>query len=194
MYWIAGCDEVGRGALAGPIVAAAVLVRKDQSRPRWLPARRDSKLLTSCQRDDIARRAADNFLYSLALIEAREIDSFGIQQANKRVILQAVTNLPVQPNQLIIDYVAGLIAPLPLQLIKHGDRDYWPIALASVMAKVYRDWLMSQLHRYWPNYGFNKHMGYGTAMHRQNINRFGLCPVHRQSFISDQLILPAFVK
>lgn len=194
MYWIAGCDEVGRGALAGPIVAAAVLVRQNQPRPRWLPAHKDSKLLTPQQRQRIAWLITDNFLYSLALIESWQIDEFGIQQANKRVVLQAVANLPTQPSQLIIDYIAGLVAPLPFKLIKHGDRDHWPIALASIMAKVYRDQLMAVFHSYWPDYGFNKHVGYGTALHFKNINRHGLCPLHRRSFIKKQLTLLPLVK
>lgn len=184
MYWIAGCDEVGRGALAGPIVAAAILVRSNQSKPRWLPKGRDSKLFTAKQRQALADRAAKNFLFSLAWAEAAEIDQLGIQRANQLVVSRAVALLPIIPNELLIDYIAGFTSPVSYQLIKHGDRDQWPIALASIIAKVYRDSLMKSLHVSWQDYGFNRHVGYGTPRHLQAVKTFGLTPLHRRSFIS----------
>jgi ribonuclease HII len=184
MYWLAGCDEVGRGALAGPLVAAAVLVRSHQAKPRWLPKGRDSKLFTANQRQALADRATKSFLFSIAWAEAAEIDQIGIQRANQLVVGRAVANLPIVPNKLLIDYIAGFTSRLPYELLKHGDRDQWPIALASIIAKVYRDSLMKSLAVAWPDHGFNRHVGYGTARHLQAINQLGLTPLHRQSFLN----------
>ena len=136
MELVAGCDEVGRGALAGPLVAAAVLVRSSARRPRWLPAGRDSKLLSPRRRAEIAERALQSFCCGLGAVERMELDEVGVARANQLAIHRAVASLPLQPSRLVVDYVAGFRHQLPTELVVRCDVSRWPIALASVVAKV----------------------------------------------------------
>lgn len=135
MYWLAGCDEVGRGALAGPLVAAAVAVRQNQSRPLWLPAGRDSKMFTLLQREKLAVNIHESLFCSIGWVQAEEIDRLGLQYANHLAMKRAISNLPITPDHLLVDYVAGFNSELPFELIVQGDKKFWPIAAASIIAK-----------------------------------------------------------
>ena len=186
---VAGVDEVGIGPLAGPVVAAAVMfpaqqLASDTDIPAaWPQGVRDSKTLTEKARqrlDADIRRVARAI--GLGLVEVEEIDRINIYQAGLKAMRLAVEGLDVTPQQVLIDgrQVPGLTCP-QTAFIK-GDRDIFSIAAASIIAKVYRDGLMTELEARYPHYGFARHKGYGTAAHRAALREFGPCPAHRRSF------------
>lgn len=189
-FWaVAGVDEVGIGPLAGPVVAAAVMfparqLASDTDIPAaWPHGVRDSKTLTPAARqrlDADIRRVARAI--GLGLVEVEEIDRINIYQAGLKAMRLAVEGLDVTPQQVLIDgrQVPGLTCP-QTAFIK-GDRDIFSIAAASIIAKVYRDGLMTELEARYPHYGFARHKGYGTAAHRAALREFGPCPAHRRSF------------
>lgn len=176
---VAGIDEVGRGPLAGPVVAAAVVLPPDID----LPGVRDSKQLSPTQREacrrDILSCALD---VGLGVVEASEIDRINILQATFRAMALAVENLSSPPDYLLIDGPYKLPLPQPQEGIPKGDQRCLCIAAASIVAKVYRDALMCDYHRLYPVYGFDRHKGYGTAQHLEALSRHGPCPLHRMSF------------
>jgi ribonuclease HII len=177
---VAGVDEVGRGPLAGPLVAAAVILSSNI----YLPGLNDSKLLTVSQRERLfvlIKKSA--VAIGLARISHRLIDRIGIGQANYLAMKLAVENLGQAPDYLLLDggrYKVNL--PIPQIGITHGDRKVASIAAASIIAKVTRDKMMINYHAKYPEYGFDQHKGYGTRKHLERINRFGICPLHRRSF------------
>ena len=186
---VAGVDEVGIGPLAGPVVAAAVMfpaqqLASDTDIPAtWPQGVRDSKTLTATARqrlDADIRRVARAI--GLGLVEVEEIDRINIYQAGLKAMRLAVEGLDVSPQQVLIDgrQVPGLTCP-QTAFIK-GDRDIFSIAAASIIAKVYRDRLMTELDARYPHYGFARHKGYGTVAHRAALREFGPCPAHRRSF------------
>lgn len=176
---VAGVDEVGRGCLAGPVVAAAVILHPD----RQIRGLRDSKLLTPLARerlhDEIVRRAA---AWTVAAVDPVEIDRVNIHQASLRAMHDAVTALSPLPDFVLVD---GFPIPdlfIAQRAIVKGDRRCAGIAAASIVAKVTRDRQMEQLHRVDPRYGFDRHKGYATAVHLRAVARFGYSPMHRRSF------------
>ena len=176
----AGCDEVGRGCLAGPVVAAAVILPKDFSHPYL----NDSKQLTQAQREavrvDIEQVA---LAYAIAEVDHHMIDRINIANASFLAMHRAVEQLSVVPELLLID--GHRFSPYPLvphQCVIKGDSVYYAIAAASVLAKVYRDTLMKELARTYPQYGWERNVGYPTAAHRQAIQEHGITPWHRRSF------------
>ncbi len=176
---IAGIDEAGRGPLAGPVVAAAVLLP-------WgldLPGIQDSKQLKPRDRERIC---AEIFLKAKAVgigsIEAAEIDRLNILQATFQAMVLAVRSLPVSADLLLIDGPYRLPLPTPQAGIPGGDRKSVSIAAASIVAKVHRDRIMTAYHEIYPEYRFDRHKGYGTALHFEAIERHGPCPLHRRSF------------
>ena len=176
---VAGVDEVGRGCLAGPVVAAAVVL--DPDRP--IKGLRDSKLLTPLARarlhDEITQRSVG---WAVAAADPSEIDRINIHQAALRAMRDAVTALSPLPDFVLVDGfpIPGLfIAQRP---VVKGDRQCAGIAAASIVAKVIRDREMEQLHRVDPRYGFDRHKGYATAVHLRAVARFGYSSVHRRSF------------
>ena len=176
---IAGTDEVGRGCLAGPVVAAAVILPPGFS---W-PGVDDSKKLEPEEREALAmvlRRRAVSF--SLAVVSVREIDETDIRRASLLAMKQALTALDPQPQVVLTDafFVPGYHRPqIPLV---HGDALSISIAAASILAKVHRDALMDDLARRYPAYAFDRHKGYAVAEHREVLARLGPCPEHRLSF------------
>lgn len=174
---VAGVDEAGRGPLAGPIVAAAVVLRAP------VPGLNDSKLLTAEQREELYETLqAGGHCISIACYSAAQVDQGGIQQANYAVMAAAVAALEPRVDYVLVDgfNVPGM--PIPqLRLIK-GDQRSLSIAAASIIAKVHRDRLMAALDQVHPAYGFARHKGYGTKEHLDAIARCGPCPEHRQSF------------
>jgi ribonuclease HII len=201
ILYVAGVDEVGIGPLAGPVVAAAVVLPpvsyqlsaiSYQPTPTPVPQSltpvlpegvRDSKMLTPKVRERL-----DTEIRSVALgigigtVEVEEIDRINIYQAGLKAMRLAIENLPVVPGHVLVD--GRIIPQLPIAQTRcvKGDETVYSIAAASIVAKVHRDKLMRALDAQYPQYGFARHMGYSTQVHREALSRFGPCPVHRRSF------------
>jgi len=182
--WVAGLDEAGRGAWAGPVVAAAVVLSPNRGDlPPLLQGVRDSKLLTSLQREALFPLICQlSVAVGVGLASAHFIDRWGIVKATQRAMLMALHNLSVVPQYLLIDALHLPDTPLPQQGLIKGDAHVLSIACASVVAKVFRDRCMVALDSYQPGYGFAQHKGYGTAGHRAALAQRGPCPSHRYSF------------
>ncbi len=182
---IAGIDEAGRGALAGPVVAAAVILPLDNLEAlAQLTAVNDSKQLTPATRERLFSRITHHAsAYAIALEPAEAIDEFGIVPATKRAMVTAVSQLPLPAQYLLIDGNIRLTAlNLPQQAIIRGDSLSLSIAAASILAKVTRDRLMVEFDAVYPAYGFARHKGYGTAVHLHALAQHGPCPLHRHTF------------
>lgn len=176
--FIAGIDEVGRGPLAGPVIACAVILPKDFK----LHGLTDSKKLTEAKREEYFDYINENALaVSYGIISAEEIDKLNILEATKKAMVTAIQNLSIKPDYLLIDAVK-LATPYPSESIIQGDAKSISIAAASVMAKVTRDRMMKKLHEDYPEYFFHKNMGYGTKDHLEAIRQYGITPYHRKSF------------
>ncbi len=177
---IAGVDEVGRGALAGPVVAAAVILNPEAPLPEGLD---DSKKLTARTRERIAEELKQTALcYGIGLIPPEEIDSTNILIATRRAMCHALGELKPCADFLLIDALQLREVHLPQRAIIRGDSISASIAAASVIAKTYRDALMRELHREYPRYGFDAHVGYGTRAHWEALRVHGPCAIHRRTF------------
>jgi ribonuclease HII len=176
---VAGCDEVGRGCLAGPVVAAAVVLDPD----RYIPGVRDSKTLTAPERerlyDIITRRA---LAWAVASAPPAEIDDVNIHRASLTAMRRAVLALAPLPDLVLVDAFRIPDLLLAQRGIPHGDRRCTAIAAASIVAKVTRDREMLVHHAADPRYGYDRHKGYATADHLAALSRFGYSPLHRRSF------------
>ncbi|MBK8900204.1 MAG: ribonuclease HII [Anaerolineaceae bacterium] len=181
---IAGIDEAGRGALAGPVVAAAVILPLNDSIAAQLLGVNDSKQLTAARREALFDRICQHALaFGIGLEPAAVIDQIGILPANKLAMGTAVAQLTPRPEFLLIDGRIRLPQlNIPQTAVVRGDSQSLSIAAASILAKVTRDRLMVELDRHYPAYGFAQHKGYGTEFHRAAIAQFGPCPEHRHSF------------
>lgn len=176
---VAGVDEAGRGPLAGPVVAAAVILTDDAP----LDGIRDSKQLTSRQRSAVYRRICrDALAIGVGVIDAGVIDHINILQSALLAMAVAVEHLEPPADFLLIDGTHCTALPLPQQAIPKGDARSVSIAAASIVAKVTRDRLMERYHERFPDYGFSRHKGYPTRAHRDAVLKFGCCPIHRRSF------------
>lgn len=176
---VAGADEAGRGAWAGPLVAAAVVL---PTRFR-LPGLDDSKRLTPAARERLfAQIVKQAIAWSVEIITVRDVDATGVHRANHRALRQSIARLHPRPQMALIDGFALAIENIPTQRVVGGDHTVAVIAAASIIAKVTRDRLMARLHRQYPRYGFDRHKGYGTRYHDDQLKRYGPCSVHRQSF------------
>lgn len=179
---IAGIDEVGRGPLAGPVVCACVIMNLD----KLIMGVNDSKKLTEKTRENLHDKIIENAVaYSIKQVDEETIDSINILNATKKCMADAVNDLKVKPQTLLVD---ALIIPNIDENIKqvpiiHGDATSYNIACASILAKVYRDRLMVELDKDYPEYNFKKNKGYGTAEHINALKKFGPCKLHRKSFI-----------
>lgn len=186
--FIAGVDEVGRGAWAGPIVAAGVIINFSTYLHvcRLLKRKKlkinDSKLLTEKMREKIYQELKKKIIWSIGIISHQEINRRGLTWANHQVMLKAINNLPRKPNYLLLDKIYGFRHKIPFKSIINGDRKIFSIALASIFAKVTRDNLMKKYHQKFPQYFFNKHKGYGTNLHLKMLKNCGISPIHRLNF------------
>jgi len=179
---IAGVDEVGRGALAGPVVAAAVILPCRIDVP-WLTRVKDSKLLRPPEREYLFDCIKEKAIATgIGVVPHEVIDSQGIIKATRLAMKQAIDELSPPAESLLIDYMLLPEVILPQWGIKNGDRLCFSIACASIMAKVTRDRLMIELDRTYPGYGLAQHKGYGTKEHLSCLCRLGPSPIHRQSF------------
>ena len=177
---VAGLDEVGRGCLAGPVVAAACILNLEKPLPDGL---NDSKKLTVAKRDEIAAQLkADCIAYAVGQIEADEIDRVNILEATKMAMLLAIGSLKMPADFLLIDALQLKQCQLPQKAIIKGDSISASIAAASILAKTYRDDLMKAYHLEYPEYGFYGHKGYGAASHFAALRKHGPCVLHRKSF------------
>jgi ribonuclease HII len=178
---VAGIDEAGRGPMAGPVVAGAVVL-DPQFAQRWWSELRDSKLLTAPRRDALAALVRDGAVCGLGVATNEEIDTLGLVEATRQAMLRALAALPMRPDLLLIDAVT-LPDGVGLQrALIHGDTLSVSIAAASVLAKVERDRLMDEFDALYPAYGFAHNRGYCTADHQRALEQLGPCPIHRRSF------------
>ncbi|MBL0068710.1 MAG: ribonuclease HII [Chitinophagaceae bacterium] len=176
----AGCDEAGRGCYAGPVFAAAVILPKDFRHPLL----NDSKQLSEKHRDALRPVIEKEAIaFAVASVSNEEIDQINILKASFKAMHLALDNFKKKPQLLIID--GNRFIPykkIPHKCFVKGDGRFASIAAASILAKTHRDEFMYQLHRQFPQYGWDKNKGYGTLVHRKAIEEFGLCKFHRKSF------------
>lgn len=183
LHLIAGMDEAGRGALAGPVTVGAVILTKSPRLSRTLSGVRDSKQMTPGQRDHwaaVIRKTAR--AWSLGWASADEIDSIGISAATRLAAERALAALPILPDYLLTDFRLNPDTEISFTSLVKGDQKSLSIAAASVLAKTARDALMCELDAQYPGYGLARHKGYGTAVHRTAIEKLGHSPVHRKTF------------
>ncbi len=176
---IAGVDEAGRGPLAGPVIAAAVIL--DPARP--IAGLADSKTLSAARREQLAVEIRGKALaWALGRAEAAEIDQINILQATLLAMQRAVAGLSIASGKVLVDGNRCPALACPCQAIIKGDATEPAISAASILAKTARDAELCQLDKRYPNYGFARHKGYPTAVHRAALRRYGPCPEHRRSF------------
>lgn len=177
---IAGVDEVGRGCIAGPVVAAACILDLEKPIPKGL---NDSKKLDADTRTRIAAELKQTCIaYAIGQVEAKEVDRINILEATKKAMLVAIASLKPAPDHLLIDALHLKQTPLPQKSIIKGDSISVSIAAASILAKTYRDELMTAYNEQFPQYGFAAHKGYGCASHYEAVRKYGPCVLHRLSF------------
>ena len=175
---IAGVDEAGRGALAGPVAVGAVVLPND-----WQPrAYRDSKTLSAGQREKLALEIKlEAVAWAVEFASAQEVDEYGVLNATKRASLRALARLEPQPDALVTDFLK-LETALPILAPPRADGNSYSVAAASILAKTARDAYMTRLHEQFPEYGFAGHKGYGASSHLEALQTFGACLEHRRSF------------
>lgn len=177
---ICGVDEAGRGPLAGPVCAAAVILPRDAE----IPGLNDSKKLSDKKRRELFPIIKEKAIcYGIGLASHEEIDEINILQATYLAMERALAQLTVTPQQVLIDGNRTKDFGLPVKTVVHGDSLSMSIAAASVLAKVTRDDLMLEMANEYPQYGFEIHKGYGTKAHYEALRTYGVCPIHRNSFL-----------
>ena len=178
--YIAGIDEVGRGPLAGPVVAAAVILPEDFD----VLGVNDSKKLSEKRREELFIRIKEKAVaWAIGMADNQTIDEVNILQATKRAMIEAVENLSVKPEHLLIDAVKLEDLEIPQTSIIKGDEKSLSVAAASILAKVTRDHMMVEYAKEFPGYAFEKNKGYGTKAHYEGIEAHGICPIHRRTFL-----------
>ena len=176
---IAGTDEAGRGPLAGPVVAAAVIFPENYRNK----AIKNSKQLAVMERERLFVEIKNSALsWAVGVVGWRQIDAMGILNASKLAMRQAVLKLDPAPDFILSDAVGLNIMGIPQKAVIKADESVFSVAAASILAKVHRDKLMMNYHKKYPDYGFDQHMGYGTEVHLSAIKKHGACPIHRKSF------------
>lgn len=179
LRWLAGCDEVGVGPLAGPVVAAAVVMPPEP----LVDGVDDSKKLTPQRREALAREIEQAAVsVGIGIVEAPEVDRRNVLQATLEAMRRAVAALKPVPEYLLVDARTVPGVGVPQQAVVSGDAKSYVIAAASIVAKVRRDAIMRQLDEQYPQYGFARNKGYGTAEHLRALASYGPCPAHRRSF------------
>ena len=183
-FLIAGIDEAGRGAWAGPVMAGAVIFPSDPDLGIKLNGIRESKLMTPAEREAAVKMIDSNAIcWAVGSADNQEIDRLGILPATRLAMSRAVSKLTVFPDHLLIDYVRLPNQLIPQKSIPKGDMNSFSIAAASIMAKVTRDhWMAEVCAKEFPGYGFECHKGYGTAFHRARLDELGPCKFHRMTF------------
>ena len=183
VHRVGGIDEAGRGPLAGPVTAAVVILPPHPEMMARLAGVRDSKQMTPVQRNAACARIKEAALgYGIGFAEAAEIDALGILPATRLAAWRALQALELAPEHLLLDYLFLPDIALPQTSLIKGDCRSLSVAAASVLAKTARDARLVKLEEEYPGYGFARHKGYGTAVHRAALQRLGPCPQHRRSF------------
>lgn len=177
---ICGIDEAGRGPLAGPVVVAGVIMPENS----MIEGVNDSKKVSEKKRELLYEKIIEEAIaYEVAIIGQDVIDEINILNATKKGVTKVIEGFTEKPNLIIIDALNGIdTKQIPYESIIKGDAKCYSIAAASIIAKVTRDRIMKEWDEIYPQYGFSKHKGYGTAMHIQAIKEYGLTPIHRRSF------------
>ena len=181
--YICGIDEAGRGPLAGPVVVAAAIMPRDS----MIEGVNDSKKLSEKKREALYELITNEAIaWGVGIIDQKEIDRINILNATKEGLTTAVKSLQIKPDRIIVDALNGIdTLGIPYTSIIKGDAKCYSIAAASIIAKVTRDRIMRQWDEIYPMYGFERHKGYGTAAHIAAIKEYGLCPLHRLSFVKN---------
>ena len=182
--YVLGVDEAGRGPLAGPVVVGAVLIENTK---QVVENVRDSKKMTKKQRKKAFVEIQEkSTAFGIGIVDAKEIDRVGIKEAVKEAMILAVSEvekkIKKKVDYIISDGAVYLLDDHKMMSISRGDLNHYSIAAASVLAKVTRDMIMEEYSKKYPNYGFEKHMGYGTKMHLDAISKHGICDIHRKSY------------
>lgn len=177
--YIAGCDEVGRGPLAGPVVCASVILNPDVR----IEGLNDSKKLAEKKRELLDKEIREKALsFEIVYIYPKEIDQINIYQASKKGMITAVNNLDIKPDYVLSDAMPLKELDIPFLSIIKGDSKSATIAAASILAKVSRDKYMVELSEKYPEYGFEKHKGYPTKQHLSALDEYGVLPIHRKTY------------
>lgn len=181
--YICGIDEAGRGPLAGPVVVASVIMPKDS----MIEGVNDSKKVSEKKREMLYDQILEEAIsYSVGIVDQKEIDRVNILNATKAGLTESIKGLKVKPDIILVDALTGIdTCGIPYTPIIKGDAKCYSIAAASIIAKVTRDRIMRQWHEIYPEYNFIQHKGYGTAAHIAAIKEYGLCPLHRLSFVKN---------
>lgn len=180
MKYVCGIDEAGRGPLAGPVVVASVILPENS----MIEGVNDSKKISESKREKLYDIILEEAIsYGIGIIYQDEIDEINILQATKKGLHEAVANMDVKPNVILVDALTGIdTLGIPYKSIIKGDAKSYSIGAASIIAKVTRDRIMREWDKIYPEYGFAGHKGYGTAKHIEAIKEYGLTPIHRRSF------------
>jgi ribonuclease HII len=178
--FIAGVDEAGRGPLAGPVAAGAIIFKPYD----YIEDVKDSKKLSAKQREELFELiTAKSLTYGVGMVDNTEIDRFNIRKATFKAMRMAIGSLSKKPQYLLLDGEELPDKVYRQEAVVEGDNRSFTIAAASILAKVTRDRLMMEYHQQYPQYGFDRHKGYGTEFHREMIKKHGPCPIHRRSFL-----------
>lgn len=177
---ICGIDEAGRGPLAGPVVVASVILPENS----MIEGVNDSKKVSEKKRETLFEKIKEEAIsYGIGISWQEEIDEINILEATKKSLTESIKELEVKPELILVDALNKIdTLGIPYRSLIKGDAKVYSIAAASILAKVTRDRIMREMDEVYPQYGFAKHKGYGTAMHMQAIREYGLCPIHRRSF------------
>ena len=173
---IAGVDEVGRGCLAGPVIAASVILK------RPIKGLMDSKRLSSKKREDLSQIIIENSVFDIGAADSQEIDQINILQASLLAMQRSLEKLNMQPKKVLVDGNHIFETSIEIEAIVGGDNLIPSISAASIVAKVFRDRLMMAYSKEFPNYGFDKHKGYPTKLHKEMLKEYGLTRIHRRTF------------
>ena len=173
---IAGVDEVGRGCLAGPVIAASVILKKP------IKGLMDSKRLSSKKREDLSQIIIENSVFAIGAADSQEIDQINILQASLLAMQRSLEKLDMQPKKVLVDGNHIFETSIEIEAIVGGDNLIPSISAASIVAKVFRDRLMMAYSKEFPNYGFDKHKGYPTKLHKEMLKKYGLTRIHRRTF------------
>ena len=181
--YICGIDEAGRGPLAGPVVVASVIMPKDS----MIEGVNDSKKVSEKKREKLYEEITNTAIaWGVGIIDQREIDEINILNATKKGLTNSLKELEIKPDLILVDALTNIdTLGIPYRSIIKGDAKSYSIAAASIIAKVTMDRIMRQWDELYPEYGFEKHKGYGTKMHIDAIKEYGPCPLHRKSFIKN---------
>ena len=181
LTYIAGIDEAGRGPLAGPVVVGVAIMKPDS----FIERVNDSKKISETKREKLYEQITSEALaWSVGIVDQNQIDEINILNATKKALTIALEDLKIKPERLLVDALEHIDTKgIPYTAIIKGDAKIYSISCASIIAKVTRDRIMREYDEVYPEYGFSKHKGYGTAMHIEAIKQYGPCPLHRKTFI-----------